>query len=660
MTQQTSILATDFGSIYTRVLLIDVVDGEYRLIARSEVRTTAEYPNVDVSIGLRQGIQNIELVTGRTIMDPSGNIITPEGENRIGVDHFLTTASGGEPLRAVVVGLIDGVSIDSGLRATEGTYVQVLDILSLHDERTYQEKLNLLINHKPNLILMTGGLEGGAKQPLLEMIKLVRQSLNLLSEKERAVVLYAGNSVLVEEVKADLGELTTLLIADNVRPSIDAEALDSAQLQIAFAFDRFKVNQGRGYGEVGKMSSVGLLPTAYSYRIVTDYLGRSRKRNLKNVVAVDVGSSTSTLASYYEGDNRSIIRADIGLGRSAIEIMERVPMDSIRRWIPFSVAEADVRNYALNKNLQPASIPLSRKDLYFEYALLRAGIENMLAIQRPTWHKTPPHLDWIIGAGSALAATGNYGLSAMLLLDSIQPAGITQLYADPNGLIPAIGALAYIVPEAVVQLLDGNNLEHLGTAFSLDKAPRLDRKVLKIIIQLDGQKIVHTMNGGELFVYPLPPGKEATVQAIALGNNRIGGKQRVKFQAEGSLAGLIFDTRGRPIPLSTDLEKRSLQLVIWMAQASGIEPQEFPEYELRPVEERNVPTLTELKNPQISQPIRKQRTGLFGFGNRRPPRDDSVVERITTTDDEDQDDGLKGGIFDEDVTDADLKRLFKE
>ncbi|MFZ4826462.1 MAG: glutamate mutase L [Phototrophicaceae bacterium] len=662
MTQQTSILAADFGSIYTRVLLIDVVDGEYRLIARSEVRTTAEYPDLDVNMGLRQGIQNIEVVTGRTIMDPSGNIITPEGENRIGVDHFLTTASGGEPLRAVVVGLIDGVSIDSGLRATEGTYVQVLDILSLHDGRTYQEKLNLLINHKPNLILMTGGLEGGAKQPLLEMIKLVRQSLNLLSEKERPVVLYAGNSALVSEVKADLGELTTLLVADNVRPSINTEELDSAQLHVAFAFDRFKVNQGRGYGEVGGMSSVGLLPTAYSYRIVTDYLGRSRKRNLKNVVAVDVGSSTSTLASYYEGDNRSIIRADIGLGRSALQIVERMPIDSIRRWIPFSVAEADVRNYALNKNLQPASIPLSRKDLYFEYALLRAGIENMLAIQRPTWHKTPPHLDWIIGAGSALAGTGNYGLSSMLLLDAIQPAGLSQLYADPNGLIPAIGALAYIVPEAVVQLLDGNNLEHLGTAVSLDKAPRLDRKVLKIIIQLDGQKIIHTMNGGELFVYPLPPGKEATVQAIALGSNRIGGKQRVKFQAEGSLAGLIFDTRGRPIPLSTDIEKRSLQLVIWIAQASLIEPQEFPEYELRPVEERNIATLTDLRNPQVNQPTRKQSSGLFGLGKRRTPptRDDSLVERITTEEDGASDDGLSGGIFDEDVTDADLKRLFKE
>ncbi|MGV2436857.1 MAG UNVERIFIED_CONTAM: glutamate mutase L [Anaerolineae bacterium] len=203
MTQQTSILAADFGSIYTRVLLIDVVDGEYRFIARSEVRTTAGYPSFDVQLGLRQGIHHIERVTGRTLIDAFGNIITPEGENRVGVDHFLTTASEGEPLRAVVVGLIAGVSIESGLRATEGAYVQVLDTLSLHDGHTYQEKLNLLLNHKPNLILMTGGLEGGAKQPILEMIKLVRQSLNLLPETERPIVIYAGNSALVQATKTD-------------------------------------------------------------------------------------------------------------------------------------------------------------------------------------------------------------------------------------------------------------------------------------------------------------------------------------------------------------------------------------------------------------------------------------------------------------------------
>ena len=639
MTQQTSILAADFGSIYTRVLLIDVVDGEYRFIARSEVRTTAGYPSFDVQLGLRQGIHHIERVTGRTLIDAFGNIITPEGENRVGVDHFLTTASEGEPLRAVVVGLIAGVSIESGLRATEGAYVQVLDTLSLHDGHTYQEKLNLLLNHKPNLILMTGGLEGGAKQPILEMIKLVRQSLNLLPETERPIVIYAGNSALVQATKTDLGELTTLLIADNVRPSIDTEDLDSAQLQIAFAFDRLKMTQGRGYAEVGAMSSVGLLPTAHSYRIVTDYLGRSRKRNLKNVVAVDVGSSSSVLASYYDGDNHSTIRADIGLGRSAIQIVERMPIDSIRRWIPFAVAQADVRNYALNKTLQPATIPLTRKDLYLEYALLRAGIEHLLASQRPEWQHTPPHLDWIIGAGSALAGTGNYGLSSMLLLDAVQPSGVSQLYTDPNGLIPAIGALAYIVPEAVVQLLDGNNLEHLGTSISLDQAPRPDQKVLKIIIDVEGQEITHTMNGGELFVHSLSPGKVATVHALALGSNRIGGKQQVKFQAQGSFAGLIFDTRGRPISLSTDFAKRSSQLINWLAQASHIEPQEFPHFELQPVEERNMTTLTELRNSQMSQLARHASTEWVG---------DATYH------------GWSGSIFEGDVAQTDLKRLFKE
>ena len=35
-----SILAVDFGSVHTRVLLFDVVDGEYALVAQRQGKTT--------------------------------------------------------------------------------------------------------------------------------------------------------------------------------------------------------------------------------------------------------------------------------------------------------------------------------------------------------------------------------------------------------------------------------------------------------------------------------------------------------------------------------------------------------------------------------------------------------------------------------------------
>ena len=45
-----SILAVDFGNVNTRAILVDLVDGMYRLIARAEARSTAGFPANDARL----------------------------------------------------------------------------------------------------------------------------------------------------------------------------------------------------------------------------------------------------------------------------------------------------------------------------------------------------------------------------------------------------------------------------------------------------------------------------------------------------------------------------------------------------------------------------------------------------------------------------------
>src|SRR5262245_55843642 len=130
-----SILAADFGSVYTRAVLIDVVDGMYRLVARGESRTTSGYPIEDVSVGLDRALVQLSEVTGRRLVGEDGRIITPEKADRAGVDFFVATASLGKPLQTVMVGLVPDVSIASGLRAASGTYISVAETISLYDGR---------------------------------------------------------------------------------------------------------------------------------------------------------------------------------------------------------------------------------------------------------------------------------------------------------------------------------------------------------------------------------------------------------------------------------------------------------------------------------------------------------------------------------------------
>jgi hypothetical protein len=624
-----SIIAADIGNVHTRAVLIDLVDGVYRLVARGESLTTGDYPVGDVSIGFIRALEEIHSVTGRNLVDDNSKIITPEQLDRSGVDDVVITASTGRPLRTALVGLVPDLSIASGLRAAAGTYIQILETISLDDSRTEEEQLNAILSQRPDLIFITGGTENGAREPVLKLARVAQLALRLVSGAFRPTVLYAGNSALVPQIHEMFDSLTRVFVASNVRPALDEEELEGAQLQLGLAFDAHQANRGAGFEGVGAMSRLGVQPTAQSYQLVVDYLGRTTSGG---VLAVDVGSAVSTLSVSLGGQVDTAIRTDIGLGSSAVSLLDLLGEDAVARWLPFNIVPNQLRHYALNKTVRPGTLPETLKGLYIEHALLRAGIQALIAAARPSWKNIPakdgalPPIATIIGAGAALTRTGNPGFNALLLLDSVQPTGVSTLYADPYGLISALGALAHVNPEAVVQVLDGSNLERLGVAVSLSGMPASGRTAAHVKITTEeGQLIQQDVPGGGLWVYPLGVGRNAKVEINAVGRNKIGDKSRVRLAMEGGTAGLIIDTRGRPLPLALDVRGRAAQMPLWVSQMTGETVRTIPEEDLvtaRDEDDASLPTRPAdmpkrgLRAPKAEKPApkpaAKSRGGLFG------------------------------------------------
>jgi MutL-like protein len=299
----------------------------------------------------------------------------------------------------------------------------------------------------------------------------------------------------------------------------------------------------------------------------------------RGVLAVDVGSAVSTLSAFINGDVDTTIRTDIGLGHSAHNLFRAAGLDAIERWLPFPISADEIDTYTRNKALHPETIPETLREMYIEHALLRIGIQLLVETSRPMWYNTAqvplnaplPAFDPIIGAGAGLTRTGSPGFTALLMLDSLQPEGVTNLQIDPHGLIPVLGALASVKPEAVVQVLDSTSLESLGTSFSLSGQPRTGRAALKVKIKTtNGESIDQQVEGGHVWIYPLDNGESAEVEVRTLSRGTsIGGKGRIKVKLEGGTAGLIFDARGRPLPLAKDPRGRADQLLLWVSQATG-------------------------------------------------------------------------------------------
>src|SRR5690606_36527644 len=137
-----SILAVDFGSVHTRAVLIDQIGGVFELVGFARTRTTDTFPSQDVKVGLDRVLVQLTEVTRRKFTGQDGTVITPESPDRSGVDTFVVTASGGRPLRAVVVGLMPELSVRTALDTLSNTYADVVNIVTLQDGRTADERLN--------------------------------------------------------------------------------------------------------------------------------------------------------------------------------------------------------------------------------------------------------------------------------------------------------------------------------------------------------------------------------------------------------------------------------------------------------------------------------------------------------------------------------------
>lgn len=621
--QSQSVLAVDFGSVTTRVVLIDSVEGEYRLVSRGLGRTTDGYPVNDITVGFDRVLRQITDATGRQFIEDTGKIISPQRPDGTGVDLFAVTASIGRPLQAVVVGLVPDVSIASAIRAASGTYIQVVQTVSLEDGRDEQARLNAILLAYPDLIIVTGGMEDGAETPVKQLAQIVRLAVNLIDKSRRPAVIYSGNSKLkpfMQELFDD--GATTLLLADNVRPGMEDEHYDSARQELGEAFDRYKEHHSQAFAAIGLMSQTGVLPTGQSYAVLAEYLAETQPGT---AALIDVGSSASTLAMVMNGHVTTSIRTDIGLGHSAPNLLESVGLEAIHRWLPFEISANELLNYALNKSMRPATIPANLRDLYIEHALLKAGVENLVAGANKAWAHQPLALNRVVAAGAALTRTGHPAYDALLLLDALQPMGITVLQSDPYGLIAALGAIARLNPEAVVQLVDNNCFPMLGTCISLGGMPRKDKTAMTIEISEEGSDIIYdqTVPGGHLWIHPLPPGKRAEVKIKCARNTSVNGKGSVKLMLSGGLAGLIFDARGRPLPLPIDARARADLLPMWVSEMTG-DPVRTLDASMLGMPDFGLDEIQEDQESRRHRPKAARPRRLFGRRGKQAQEDDLV------------------------------------
>ena len=165
------ILATDCGSTTTKSILIENIDGEYRLTHRGEAPTTVEAPFEDVTKGVLNAVMEVEELSGRTILN-GDQIITPDNGEK-GVDIYVSTSSAGGGLQMMVAGVVKSMSGESAERAALGAGSIVMDVLASNDGRLPHEKITRIRQLRPDMILLSGGTDGGTTTHVMELAEIL-------------------------------------------------------------------------------------------------------------------------------------------------------------------------------------------------------------------------------------------------------------------------------------------------------------------------------------------------------------------------------------------------------------------------------------------------------------------------------------------------------
>ena len=582
-----TILATDCGSTTTKAILIEYLNGEYRLTQRGEAPTTVEAPFEDVTRGVLNAVMEIEELSGRTIIEDD-QVISPSN-GTTGVDIYISTSSAGGGLQMMVAGVVKTMSGESAERAALGAGSIVMDIIASNDGRLPHEKIKRIRDLRPDMILLSGGIDGGTVSHVVELAEILAAAnpQPRLGQEYKLPVIYAGNNKAQDQIRETLGDMVDLDIVDNIRPVLEKENLEPSRDKIHDLFMEHVMQQAPGYKKLMSWTDAPIMPTPGAVGSLIEMI--AEKEDI-TVVGVDIGGATTDIFSVFQGKFNRTVSANLGMSYSICNVLAESGLDNVLRWVPFDIDCKELTNRIGNKMIRPTTVPQSLEELFIEQSIAREalrlsfkqhkefavglkGIQKERTISDAFEQSTSGEslvnmmdLALLVGSGGVLSHAPRREQSAKMLIDSFMPEGVTQLAVDSIFMMPQLGVLAHVDKEefkdesrkAALEVFHKDCLIRLGTCINPVGRSKPSDIVLNAELTMpDGtileqelfkDKIVRIEVPYEPVKAILRPGKNMDIGA--------GPGLEIATDIYGGTVGLIFDGRDRPINIPSDPLKR--------------------------------------------------------------------------------------------------------
>ena len=461
----------DFGSTFTKVTAVDMAQAE--VVGRSQAPSTVL---TDVREGLLQGLRDLHARHGifshapRDIGDLDGHLI-----------RASSSAAGG--LRIVVVGNVPGLTVEAANQAALGAGAKIVGSSAF---KLTDGKIKEVEALKPDMILLTGGVDGGDQETILHNARVLAQS------NVAVPIVVGGNRAAVEEVVGILKRGgKEIRVVDNVMPKAGKLAVESAREAIRELFME-RITQAKGLDALRGMVPV-VLPTPMAViegvRLGAD--GTGDEKGCGDLLLVDVGGATTDVHSigygHPAGENviaqglaepyaKRTVEGDLGIRFNAATIVARLGLDKLvndlKQDFPgCSVASDQLGGYIDQVGRITSTVPQEPWHIAADAVLARNAVdlavdrhvgrrERIVAREGEAWvhyGKDMRDTHTLIGTGGVFVHNQNaaYILKQQPTLDDrVQPLRPRDpnLYLDKSYVLYAVGLLAESRPSVALKL----------------------------------------------------------------------------------------------------------------------------------------------------------------------------------------------------------------
>ena len=551
------VLVCDIGSTTTKAMLLERTDAGFRIRTEASSPTTVEAPLEDVRIGVRRAVETVEELAGEELLDDTGKPSV----------SFLATSSAGGGLQILVFGL---TRLDTGAAAemaAQGAGGVILRTVTIDDEKPPVENMRLIHLLHPDMVLMAGGIDGGAIGGVVHMAELLSLARPMPKFGTDSVMplVFCGNVEARPFISQLLGEEFDLHITDNLRPDMVTIRTGPAQREIHRLFMENVMERAPGYRDLKEAVCADILPTPAAVQRILEVHEQSRN---ERAAMMDMGGATTDIfTSMGSGVSRSVA-ANTGMSYSICNIMATAGVSRILRHLPDRFEEDEARDYVASKMLRPTSLPQSADEKLLEQAVAVEGASEAWRQHREMWYRQSRigfldrlklyltyadkfrhhffgaregeldtrELDLLVGTGGVVTETEDPLRQLWMLAEGFKPAGITRLAVETHFRSPHLGVLA-TVDEATAAGLFAESLREVGYLVAPTGVwinPRI--RAISIVDRSTGRKM--ELNWGRVVL--LPQGGDLEISAGIMAEISGGPKARLKTELP-----VLLDCRGR-------------------------------------------------------------------------------------------------------------------